>query len=140
MIRQLLTTAALATAVIATPAVAGADPKTYPGDVPGMVEGAVIGDACYSWERFTYGHGPDGEALTCHFIPNQFPGKDTGFWQISYPLFGVQNIGAPCPKAQSAAQSPDGLPLLCLGGQGWQPGLFVGGAGPYAPPGVVPVG
>ncbi|MEZ0364498.1 hypothetical protein ACAG26_12460 [Mycobacterium sp. pUA109] len=138
MIRELMTAAAIAAAVSAP--VAGAEPRHYPGDVPGMAEGATQGDACYSWERFIYGHGPDGEALACHFIPNQFPGKDTGFWMISYPLQGVQNIGAPCSNPQSAAQSPDGLPLLCVGAQGWQPGIFTGGAGPYAPPGIQPVG
>jgi hypothetical protein len=39
-------------------------------------------------------------------------------------LFGVQDIGAPCPKPQAAAQAADGRPLLCLGDQGWQPGFF----------------
>lgn len=134
MIRQLVTAGAIIGGVIGMAPAAGA----YAGDVPGMAEGVRLGDACFSWERFIYGHGPNGEALACHFIPNQFPAKDTGFWQISYPLKGVQEIGKPCPNPQSAAQSPDGLPLLCLGAQGWQPGLFTGGAGPYAPPGVIP--
>ncbi|MGH3847135.1 MAG: hypothetical protein ACRDS0_37800 [Pseudonocardiaceae bacterium] len=117
----------------------------YPGDVPGMVENATQGYACDNWERFTFGHGPNGQALTCHFIPNQYPdplrGTDPGsggYWMISYPLYGVQEIGSPCPNPQSAAQAPDGLPLLCVGAQGWQPGIFTGGAGPYAPPGIVP--
>ncbi len=146
MIRQLVV-AALATgaAVFAAPA-ASADPQSYPGDVPGMAEGIGVrqGYACDNYERFTFGHGPNGQALTCHFIPNQYPDPlrgtpaSGGYWMISYPLNGVQEIGSPCPNPQSAAQSPDGLPLLCVGAQGWQPGIFTGGAGPYAPPGIVP--
>ena len=48
----------------------------------------------------------------------------TGFWVATYELFGVQEVGSPCPKPQAAAQAPDGRPLLCLGHQGWQPGFF----------------
>ena len=138
MIRTLATAAALAAAALGAAPTAGADPQHYTGDVPGMTYDVSMDQACFSWERFTYGRGPGGEALTCRFIPNQNPARDTGVWVISYPLYGVQQIGARCPGPQSAAQSPDGLPLLCLGGQGWQPGLFIGGAGPYSQPGVIP--
>jgi hypothetical protein len=144
MIRELVVAAVAAGAAIGTAPAAGANPQHYPGDVPGMVEGVSLDEACDNWERYTFGHGPSGEALACHFIPNQYPDPlragpvDHGFWMISYPLYGVQDIGAPCPNPQSAAQSPDGLPLLCVGAQGWQPGIYVGGAGPYAPPGIVP--
>lgn len=137
MIRELVTAGAIAAAALGTAAGAGADPKAYDGDVPGMAQGVSIDQPCTSWERFIYGRGPDGQAMACHFIPNQFPAKDTGFWMISYRLYGVQDIGKPCPGSQAAAQSPDGLPLVCVGAQGWQPGLFTGGAGPYAPPGIV---
>lgn len=143
MIRVLVAAAIVSSAAGTVGALAiGSAPHAdaYPGDVPGMVDGQRQGDACFSWERFIYGHGPNGQALACHFIPNQWPPKDTGFWQISYPLYGVQNIGSPCPNPQSAAQSPDGLPLLCLGARGWQPGIYTGGAGPYSPPGITPVG
>jgi hypothetical protein len=138
--RELVVAALTAGAAIGAAPVAGA----YPGDVPGMVEDVTQGYACTNWERYTFGHGPNGQALTCHFIPNQFPGPrpgppvPDGYWMISYPLHGVQDIGSPCPGPQSAAQSPDGLPLLCVGAQGWQPGIFTGGSGPYAPPGIVP--
>lgn len=143
MIRELVVAILTAGAAIGVAPAAGAAPQ-YPGDVPGMAEGARLGDACDNWERFIYGHGPSGQAEACHYIPNQFPdplrGTPTsgGYWQISYPLYGVQNIGAPCPGPQSAAQSPDGLPLLCMGAQGWQPGIYTSGAGPYATPAIVP--
>lgn len=145
MIRELVTTAVVAGAAVTTAATAGAEPPHYEGDVPGINYEAEMDGQCNNWERFTFGRGPGGEALACHYIPNQFPGvinrpKDTGFWMISYPLYGVQEIGSPCPGPQSSAQSADGLPLLCVGAQGWQPGVFTGGAGPYAPPGIQPVG
>lgn len=137
MIRELAVAALTAGAALSLAPPAAA----YPGDVPGMVEGSGVrqGYACDNWERFTFGHGPNGQAMTCHFIPNQFLGPGPGgYWMVSYPLNGVQEIGSPCPGSQAAAQSPDGLPLLCVGAQGWQPGIFTGGAGPYTPPGIVP--
>lgn len=155
MIRALVISAAISGAAVGAAAAAAADPAPGPGpgpspvypaprhfdsDVPGMAYDAELGDACFNFERFTYGRGPGGEALTCHYIPNQYPRKESGFWMISYPLYGVQEIGSPCPGSQAAAQAPDGRALLCLGAQGWQPGIFTGGAGPYAPPGVQPPG
>jgi len=48
---------------------------------------------------------------------------------ISPKLYGVQTVGAPCPGSQAAAQSPDGLPMVCMGAQGWQTGVFRSGDG-----------
>ncbi|WP_086152546.1 hypothetical protein [Mycobacterium tuberculosis] len=133
MIRELVTTAAITGAAIGGAPVAGADPQRYDGDVPGMNYYASLGAPCSSWERFIFGRGPSGQAEACHFPPpNQFPPAETGYWVISYPLYGVQQVGAPCPKPQAAAQSPDGLPMLCLGARGWQPGWFTG-AGFFPP-------
>jgi hypothetical protein len=64
--------------------------------------------------------------MMCRWVPNQWPPVYTGFWMPSYPLYGVQQTGTPCPGPQAAAQSPDGKPMLCLGAQGWQPGFFTG--------------
>jgi len=78
---------------------------------------------------------PSGQAEACHFPPpNQFPPATTGYWVISYPLYGVQQAGAKCPGPQAAAQSQAGLPMLCLGDQGWQEGWFTG-AGFFPPSG-----
>lgn len=126
MIRQLIVAAAFGGAAIGATPAAGADPARYDTDVPGMNYDAHLSAPCGSWERFTFGRGPGGEPLACHWIPNQWPPVYTGFWVTSYPLHGVQEIGAPCPDPQSAAQAPDGRPLLCLGGQGWQPGVLTG--------------
>ena len=132
MIRELSVAAAIAGAALAAAPAAAADPGypdnpgRYATDVPGMSYDAHSGAPCYSWERNVFGRGPGGEALQCRWIPNQWPPVDTGFWVVSYPLYGVQDIGAPCPGPQSAAQSPDGRPMLCLGAQGWQPGVLTG--------------
>lgn len=107
MIRELVTTAAITGAAIGGAPVAGADPQRYDGDVPGMNYDASLGAPCSSWERFIFGRGPSGQAEACHFPPpNQFPPAETG--------------------------SPDGLPMLCLGARGWQPGWFTG-AGFFPP-------
>ena len=132
MIRELLTAAAITGLVVSAAPVAAADPH-YDGDVPGMNYQASLGAPCDNYERFIFGRGMSGQAEACHFPPpNQFPAATTGYWVISYQLYGVQQNGAPCPGSQSAAQTPDGLPMLCLGAKGWQPGWFTG-AGFFPP-------
>jgi hypothetical protein len=135
MIREVLAVAAMAGAATGMAPLAGADPGEndyydrpghYSTDVPGMSYDAHLSGPCYSWERNVFGRGPGGEPLQCKWIPNQWPPVDTGFWTTSYPLYGVQDIGAPCPGPQSTAQSPDGRPMLCLGARGWQPGDLTG--------------
>jgi len=133
MIRVLLAAAAIAGAAVSAAPAALADdgdnmyfdkPAHYATDVPGMNYDAHLAAPCDNMDFFTFGRGPGGEALQCRWIANQWPPVTTGFWVITYELFGVQEIGSPCPKPQAAAQSPDGRPLLCLGEQGWQPGFF----------------
>ena len=102
------------------------DPGRYASDVPGMVYDVQLTGPCTNMERFTFGRGRGGQPLQCRWVPNQWPPVYTGFWQATYELHGVQDIGAPCPQPQAAAQAPDGRPLLCLGPQGWQPGIFNG--------------
>ena len=122
MIRDLFIAGAIAGAAIsgAPAAVADDHPGHYATHVPGMSYDASLGAPCDSWERYIFGRGPGGEALACHYIPNQWPPVDTGFWVISYPLDGVQAIGTPCPNPRGlAAQSPDGLALVCTTAAGW---------------------
>ena len=126
MIRELCIAATIAGAAMCSAPSAFGDQRHFDTDVPGMDYDASLTAPCFRWDRFIFGRGPNGEALACHFIPNQWPPAQSGYWQISYPLYGVQPVGAPCPGPQSAAQSPDGLPMLCLGAQGWQPGWFTG--------------
>jgi hypothetical protein len=130
----ILVAAAIAGAVIGLAPGAAADPSNdfnddpgrYRTDVPGMSYDAHLNGPCYSWERNVFGRGRGGEALQCKYIPNQWPPVYNGFWTTSYPLFGVQDVGAPCPGPQSAAQAPDGRPLLCVGARGWQPTVLTG--------------
>lgn len=131
MIRELLAATAIAGTAVGAAPLASADETDYPDtpghystDVPGMVYDAHRSGPCTNMELFTFGRGPGGEPLQCRWIENQWPPVTTGFWVSTYELFGVQQIGSPCPKPQAAAQAPDGRPLLCLGTQGWQPGFF----------------
>lgn len=143
MIRRLTVAAALAAAAISTGPAAVADPSSsdnnpgrYSTDVPNMVYDVTLNQPCTNISRFVFGRGPAGEALQCHYIPNQYPPvyKPNGYWIASYPLYGVQEIGSPCPDPHAAAQAPDGRPLLCLGAKGWQAGVFTGsGFFPFPP-------
>ena len=87
---------------------------------------ARLSAPCYALGPVRLRPRPGWEPLVCQWVPNQWPPVDTGFWQVSYKIYGVQVPGTPCPGPQAAAQSPDGLPMLCLGAQGWQPGNLTG--------------
>lgn len=130
MIREMFVAAAVtATAVSLAPA-AAAEPTHYDGDVPGMNYQASLGAPCDNYQRFIFGRGPGGQAEACHFIINQFPAAQSGYWVVTYPLYGVQEVGAACENPRgSAAQTPDGLPMLCTDA-GWQVGQFTGGGFP----------
>ncbi|EUA35656.1 hypothetical protein I552_6458 [Mycobacterium xenopi 3993] len=112
MIRKLVIAAAAAGAAFVAAPAAGADPH-YDGDVPGMNYDASLGAPCDNYERFIFGRGPDGQAEACHFITHQFPAAQSGYWVLSYPLYGVHQPGEPCasyadPRG-SAAQTPTGF-------------------------------
>ena len=136
MFRELVVATAVVGSVLGAAPVDGADgtQHAYPGDVPGMSYDAYLSAPCYRWDRFIFGRGVGGEALACHYLVGlSYTGMDrppegTGFWVISPKLYGVQQVGAACPGPQSAAQSPDGLPMLCLGDKGGQPGFLRNGA------------
>src|SRR4051812_24655058 len=126
MIREMLLATTIGAAAMCGAPAAVADPGPtyfdepghYASDVPGMNYDAHLAGPCTNMELFTFGRGPGGEALQCRWIPNQWPPIYTGFWQATYELHGVRDIGSPCPKPQAAAQAPDGRPLLCLGPRG----------------------
>ena len=102
MVRRfvLAASAALAASGFALAPSAAADGQqpqpSYNGDVPGINYEAYLSAPCFQWERFIFGRGPDGQALACHWIPNQgylgwgSPSPPfTGFWVISPKLYGV---------------------------------------------------
>jgi hypothetical protein len=130
MIRELFVAGAIAGAVVGPAPLAVADPGNYDGDVPGINYDASLGAPCDNYERFIFGRGPGGQAEACHFIINQFPAAQSGYWVITYPLYGVQQVGAKCDNPRgSSAQSPDGQPMLCTE-HGWQIGQRTGGGAP----------
>jgi hypothetical protein len=124
MVRAFLATAATAAAVagigtaiaIAAAGDANAEPPPGETDVPGMHYDAALGTTCSNWDRYVFGRAPNGQALACVGFDGQ------GTWVLSAPLRGVQTIGESCPPGDATAQSPDGLALMCVYGQGWQPG------------------
>ena len=116
---------AVAGATLTAAPAASAAPTEGLADVPNMVYGVEYSTACTSWERFIFGRGDTGQTYACHYIPNQWPPVYTGFWVWSPPLYGVQTIGAPCPNPRgAAAQTVDGLALLCAGAKGWQQDFY----------------
>lgn len=130
MIRELLIAGAVAAAAVGFASGASADNGHYDGDVPGMNYDASLGAPCDNYETFIFGRGPGGQAEACHFITHQFPAAQSGYWVITYPLHGVQQVGAPCPNPRGAsAQSPDGYPMLCTE-HGWQIGQLTAGGFP----------
>ena len=130
MIRELLIAAAITGTAVGLAPAAIADPGHYDGDVPGMNYDASLGAPCDNYDRFIFGRGPGGQAEACHFIINQYPAATTGYWVITYPLHGVQQVGAKCDDPRgSSAQSPDGQPMLCTQ-HGWQIGQLTGGGFP----------
>ena len=81
-------------------------PGHYASDVPGMNYDAHLAGPCDNFQIYTFGRGPGGEPLQCHWIPNQWPPVYTGFWVASPQLHGVQEIGAPCPRRKRRHRLP----------------------------------
>jgi hypothetical protein len=133
MLRALLAAAAVAGSALTVSPPVSADGMMYDGDVPGMAYDAFLSAPCYRWDRYIFGRGPTGQALACHWIPNQgylgwgSPPPGTGFWVLSHRLYGTQTPGSACPGSQAAAQTPDGRPLVCAGARGWEIGYFRSG-------------
>lgn len=86
-------------------------------DVPGAIQGAVLGEPCANYNRFIFGQGGDGQWYAC-----ASGGTSSGQWVRSVAVIGTRPIGSSCtPGVSYAAQSPDGLGLVC-GNAGWVPG------------------
>lgn len=92
-------------------------PMSQQYGLPGLVDGAVEGAACYNWQRFPFGQTSNGSQMIC-----AGQGDGTGKWVRSIPVIGVRQIGSPCASEQQyGAQSPDGAPLVCDVRNGWVP-------------------
>jgi hypothetical protein len=84
--------------------------------VPYVRADAALGQPCSNSQRFIFGYDANGNVLAC---AGDVQG---GTWVGSAPLYGVQQIGAPCGSGNGTAQSSDGRPLVCATDMGWQPG------------------
>lgn len=99
---------------VASAFAASADPAAGENDVPRMQFNAVLGSPCGNSGRYIFGRAANGQPLACV----AFDGSGT--WVLSAPLHGIQRVGDSC-SGDGAAQTPDGRPLMCVYGQGWQP-------------------
>ncbi|MCV7170806.1 hypothetical protein H7I41_12870 [Mycobacterium manitobense] len=85
--------------------------------LPGLVDGAIEGAACYNWMRYQFGQTSTGAQMIC-----ADQGNGTGEWIRAIPVIGEREIGSQCASEQQyGAQSPDGRPLVCDVQLGWLP-------------------
>jgi hypothetical protein len=103
--------AALACSFVAAPLLAAGEASGSPscdgaGCVPYVDSDVAQGGSCHFGTRYVFGLDSSGGTLVCTAV-NQ--------WAPSPPLIGVRAVGAPCDRDGAAAQSPDGLPLGCMG-------------------------
>lgn len=77
--------------------------------VPYVARDASQGGPCLIHTRYVFGLDSSGGTLVCTAVDK---------WGQWVPLIGVRNLGAPCYGSSGAAQSPDGLPMACIG-LGW---------------------
>ncbi|WP_157531240.1 hypothetical protein [Mycobacterium sp. IS-1496] len=85
--------------------------------VQGLVQGATLGRSCANFDRFRFGKTVSGDTVICN--PQ---GDGTGLWVRAIPVIGTRLIGSSCQGITFAlaAQSPDGIPLVCSSGA-WVP-------------------
>ena len=108
----IVTAAWIVAAALAMPGAAAA-PADQLADVPGMAHGVELSTGCSSWERYIFGRGDTGQTYACHYIPNQWPPVQTGFWVWSPPLYGVQQIGTPVRRPGPRGRTVPGR--TCVG-------------------------
>jgi hypothetical protein len=113
---KLTTVLALAGGLIAAPVIAAGhalgSPSWCDGPncVPGVSHNVAQGAPCISGTRYDFGLDSSSRST--------FVCTLTGKWVPTKPLIGVRTLGAPCYGNRGAAQSPDGIPMSCIG-QGW---------------------
>jgi hypothetical protein len=86
-------------------------------DPPGMHYEAVYLRGCTNFHHNIFGRSLNGENLVC-----AGGGPSGPVWNPAPTLFGEQLPGGACPSwlpGGAAAQTPDGLALVCQRGVGW---------------------
>jgi hypothetical protein len=110
---KLMAAVALSCGFIAAPMVSAASASAYPvscdgaGCVPYVERGAALGDPCVQNTRYNFGLDASGATLAC---------SANREWIASPPLVGVRTLRSLCGEDKGVAQSPDGVPLSCIGG------------------------
>ena len=119
---RLMAAVALGCGFIAAPMVGAAEASALPpGTCDGAAcvtyveRGAVLGDSCAQNTRYNFALTASGATLAC---------GSKGPWVASPPLIGIRTIRSQCGEDKGVAQSPDGIPLSCIGGA-WSPDYTV---------------
>jgi hypothetical protein len=113
---KLATVLALAGGFIAAPVIAAGNASGSPSScdgadcVPFVAHNVAQGTPCISGVGYVFGLDSSSS--------NTFVCTIAGNWIRTKPLIGVRLLGAPCYGNKGAAQSPDGVPMACVG-QGW---------------------
>ena len=87
----------------------------YASDVPGMNYDAHLAGPCDNFQIFTFGRGPGGEPLQCHWIPNQWPPVYTGFWVASTAAARGSGNRRPVPCTASGGTGSRRTPTAVFG-------------------------
>jgi hypothetical protein len=110
---KLIAAVALASGFIVAPMVAAGNASALPGTcdgadcVPYVDRGAAQGEPCTQSTRYNFGLDASGNTLAC---------SSKSRWIPSPPLVGMRTLRSLCGEDKGVAQSPDGVPLSCLGG------------------------
>lgn len=110
---RLMAAVALGCGFIAAPMVGAASTSASPGTCDGAAcvtyveRGAALGDSCVQNTRYNFGLTTSGATVAC---------GSKGKWVASPPLVGIRTLRSLCGEDKGVAQSPDGVPLSCIGG------------------------
>lgn len=99
------------TMVVLAQATAAGSPCDGVDCVPHLRKDAVAGASCAAARVYPFGLDGSGNTLICYAT---YRNPITATWSPVPQLVGVRDYGALC-SGGGAAQSPDGLPLVCRG-------------------------
>jgi hypothetical protein len=110
---KLMAAVVLGCGFIAAPMVSAAGASASPGScdgaecIPYLQRGVAQGDHCVANTRYNFALTASGATLACNAA---------GHWIPSPPLVGMRTLRSLCGQDKGVAQSPDGVPLSCIGG------------------------
>jgi hypothetical protein len=110
---KLMAAVALACGFVAAPLMTASNSSGSPGYcdgtdcVPYLDRTAVEGEECVQNTRYNFGVDAAGNTLAC---------SSRRVWIAAPPLVGIRTLRLPCGEDTGVAQSPDGVPLSCVGG------------------------